>query len=304
MGLGRRGAPPVSCHGRPYPSPKWLPATDQLVPAVPHRTSGAQLTTPRRGDEADVWPHTQSGSVPHQPPAPQRPSAATGLDAPDADAEDCAASSAEPRRYATPGPRRPSTPTSTAPGSLPDRPSPNGTTPFSPAAPAFLSFQTVAGLRSGALLRGWGVPRLQRLKRRSHAPRSSTREPTSSAPTPSCGPPENRLGPPSARVTTTPTAGSQPPRSASASRWCRTTASLKEPPGSSSRPCGPEANRPTTLFCLRRQAPSRRLSRRLNQRPGTTGASDDAQRPVGTDRAAAPADAIRRARNKLLSASR
>ena len=30
--------------------------------------------------------------------------------------------------------------------------------------PAFLSFPTVAELRYGALLRGWGVPRLQRLE--------------------------------------------------------------------------------------------------------------------------------------------
>jgi len=30
--------------------------------------------------------------------------------------------------------------------------------------PAFLSFQTVAELRYGALLRGWGAPRLQRLE--------------------------------------------------------------------------------------------------------------------------------------------
>lgn len=67
----------------------------------PHWTSGARLTTPRRRDEADVSPRTRSRSSPRQPPAPRPPTAATSLDAPHADAEDCAASQAEPRRYAT-----------------------------------------------------------------------------------------------------------------------------------------------------------------------------------------------------------
>ena len=57
-----------------------------------------------------------------------------------------------------------STPTSTAPRLTPGSQLAQRYDALLPGRPVFRSFKTVAELRYGALLRGWGPPRLQRLE--------------------------------------------------------------------------------------------------------------------------------------------
>ncbi len=76
----------------------------------------------------------------------------------------------------------------------------------------FVSFQTVAEVRYGALLRGWGTARPRRMETGSPEPRSFPPGATSFGPTPSFASPVSALGMPCASANTTPIDGSQPPR--------------------------------------------------------------------------------------------
>ncbi len=100
--------------------------------------------------------------------------------------------------------------------------------------PAFLSFQTVAELRYGALHRNWGEARRRKLDAKIAAAEIVHSGDDLVGVYASFAPNACASATTSGNVNTMPTDGSPPPRFGSASRSCPTTASSKARPASSS----------------------------------------------------------------------
>jgi hypothetical protein len=104
--------------------------------------------------------------------------------------------------------------------------------------PEVLSFQTVAEVRYGALLRGWGEARLRRLDVAISRAEVVPADPTSSVSIQSSVSPVNGSATRCASASMTLIAGLRRLHSAWASRLCRTTASSTERRDSCSKPSG------------------------------------------------------------------
>ena len=115
----------------------------------------------------------------------------------------------------------------------------------------FVSFQTVAEVRYGALLRDWGTARLRRMEAEIARTEIEHSGGDPSASTAIFASPANEPDTPSASASTTPTDGSPPPRSASASLSSPTTESSRTRPDSRSRP--PDAHRRPAHICVDRK---------------------------------------------------
>lgn len=112
--------------------------------------------------------------------------------------------------------------------------------PIVTGRPAFISFQTAAELRYGALRRGWGEARMFKLDApRSRGQRSCTRGQSSCRSTLASGPIARHWATHWDNVSTTPIAGSRRPRSVWRCRLSRTTGSFEhaglQPPAISAR---------------------------------------------------------------------
>ena len=136
--------------------------------------------------------------------------------------------------------------------------------PIIAGRPVMISFQTVAELQFGALRRGWDDARMLEPVARAKAPTSSTPARISSRYAPVCESIAKRQVTRSGSPSTTPIAGSPPPRSVTTSRWSPTTGSSK-----------------TQRAHAR---PARRVRRRALRRapPGSYGSSVDARAANGS----------------------